>query len=137
MDIPSNEKDWYNPEHLKHWDKVRNIRRVVTGAIEVLRKDKVIGSSLEASPVIYIEDKELFEIIKSVDMSEICITSSIGIEFSKSSISDNCFVIDDVPGVGVICKLAKGKKCPRCWTLNLPLDTDEGILCLRCQSAIN
>ena len=137
LDIPKPEKDWYDPDHVKDWDKIRNVRRVVTGAIEVLRQDKVIGSSLEASAVIYTKDKDLFEIIKSVDMSEVCITSGISIEFSKTSIADTCFVLDDVPDVGVICKPAEGKKCPRCWALNLPLDKSEGDLCDRCQEAVN
>ena len=138
LDIPSNEKDWYNPEHVNHWDKIRNVRRVVTGAIEVLRQDKVIGSSLEACPIIYIKDKELFDIIKSVDMSEVCITSSINVEFSPTSIADACFTLDDVLDVGVICKTAQGKKCQRCWTLNLPIDKSEGDdLCDRCKQAVN
>ena len=137
LDIPKPEKDWYDTEHVKDWDKIRNVRRVVTGAIEVLRQEKLIGSSLEASSVIYIKDKHLFDIIKSVDMSEVCITSDISIEFSISTIPDTCFVLDDVPDVGVICKTAEGRKCPRCWTLNLPLEKSEGDLCDRCQEAVN
>ena len=61
LDIPKPEKDWYDPYHVKDWDKIRNVRRVVTGAIEVLRQDKVIGSSWEASAVIFIKDKDLFD----------------------------------------------------------------------------
>ena len=137
LDIPGNEKDWFNLEHVKLWDNVRNVRRVVTGAIEVQRQEKVIGSSLEACPVIYIKDKGLFEIIKSVDMSEVCITSGINVEFSTTSIPDTCFILDDVPNVGVICKSAKGKKCQRCWTFNLPQDKVEGELCDRCQKAVS
>ena len=57
LDIPSNEKDWYNPKHALRWDKIRNVRRVVTGAIEVLRQEKVIGSSLETCPVIISKTK--------------------------------------------------------------------------------
>ena len=136
LDIPSNEKDWYNPKHALRWDKIRNVRRVVTGAIEVLRQEKVIGSSLETCPVIHIKDKELFNIIESVDMSEICITSGISIEFSMNSIADNCFIIDDVPDVGVICQTAQGKKCQRCWTLNISSDKSEDELCDRCKRAV-
>ena len=137
LDIPSNEKDWYNTEIVNQWDKIRNVRRVVTGAIEVLRQDKIIGSSLEASPIIYIKDKELFEIIKLVDMSEICITSDIKVEFSAAEFAETCFVLDDVKGVGVVCKTAEGKKCLRCWTLSMQLDKREGDLCDRCQEAVN
>ena len=30
LDIPSNDKNWYNPEYFQHWDKIRDVRRVVT-----------------------------------------------------------------------------------------------------------
>ena len=69
-------------------------------------------------------------------MSEICITSGINIELAKNSIADNCFMLDDVPDVGVICKTAQGKKCQRCWTLNIPSDKSEDELCDRCQQAV-
>ena len=101
------------------------------------RQDKVIGSSLEACPVIYIKDKGLFEIIKSVDMSEVCITSGINIEYSETAITYSCFTLDDVHDVGVICKTAQGKKCQRCWTLNLSLDKSDNDLCDRCYRAVN
>ena len=70
-------------------------------------------------------------------MSEVCITSSISVEFSPTSIADACFTLDDVPDVGVICKKAQGKKCQRCWTLNLPVNKGEGDeLCDRCKQAV-
>ena len=103
----------------------------------MLRREKVIGSSLETCPVIHIKDKELFNIIESVDMSEICITSGISVEFCTTRISDTCYVLDDVHDVGVICRAAQGKKCQRCWTLSLPLDNMESDLCDRCKQVVN
>ena len=44
---------------------------------------------------------------------------------------------DDVPDVGVICRAAQGKKCQRCWTLNLPMDNMESDLCDRCKQVVN
>ena len=70
-------------------------------------------------------------------MSEVCITSGINIEFSETVIADSCFTLDDVPDVGVICETAQGKKCQRCWTLNLSLDQSENDLCDRCYQAVN
>src|SRR4029079_3564989 len=41
------------------WESIRNVRRVVTGALELERAAKNIGSSLEASPVIYVADRDM------------------------------------------------------------------------------
>ena len=65
-----------------------------------------------------------------------CITSGINIEFSETVIAD-CFTLDDVPDVGVICKTAQGKKCQRCWTLNISVDKSDNDLCERCHQAVN
>ena len=43
------------------WDIIRNVRRVVTGALELERAAKNIGSSLEASPLVYVSDKKIFD----------------------------------------------------------------------------
>ena len=57
------------------WAVIRQARRAVTAALELQRTDKVIGSSLEASPVVYLEDQETFDLLKSIPFSDICITS--------------------------------------------------------------
>src|SRR5581483_1428361 len=58
------------------WETIRNIRRVVTGALEVERAAKRIGSSLEASPIIYVSDRAMLATLFDVDMAEVCITSN-------------------------------------------------------------
>ena len=40
------------------WEIIRNVRRVVTGALEVERAAKNIGSSLEASPLVYVSRQD-------------------------------------------------------------------------------
>src|ERR1700704_3949099 len=58
------------------WETIRNVRRVVTGALELERAAKNIGSSLEASPVVYVSDKGIFHTLFDVDLAEVCITSN-------------------------------------------------------------
>src|SRR4051794_3088748 len=58
------------------WETIRNVRRVVTGALEVERAAKRIGSSLEASPVVYVSERELLAILFDIDLAEVCITSN-------------------------------------------------------------
>src|SRR6202162_2339439 len=58
------------------WETIRNVRRVVTGALEVERAAKRIGSSLDASPLVYVSDKKIFDALIDVDLAEVCITSN-------------------------------------------------------------
>ncbi|RCL00170.1 MAG: isoleucyl-tRNA synthetase [Candidatus Tokpelaia sp. JSC188] len=104
---------WKNDALAERWCKVRLVRRVVTGALELERTDKRIGSSLEAAPVIYIMDPVLLEAIESVDMAEICITSDIEIK-NTEPVAD-AFRISEISSVAVKPKKATGRKCARSW----------------------
>jgi isoleucyl-tRNA synthetase len=109
-DIPA---EWKDDALAAKWRKVRNVRRVVTGALEIERREKRIGSSLEAAPRVYIADAALREAIADVDMAEICITSAITILDTPAP--EEAFALDDVNGVAVVPTLAGGRKCARSW----------------------
>ncbi|HEX2726029.1 MAG TPA: class I tRNA ligase family protein, partial [Beijerinckiaceae bacterium] len=75
----------WRDEALAHkWATIRMIRRVVTGALEVERAHKRIGSSLEAAPIVYISAPRLMPALDGVDFAEICITSSIEVRLDPS-----------------------------------------------------
>ncbi|MCC8941506.1 isoleucine--tRNA ligase [Bradyrhizobium sp. Arg68] len=97
------------------WERIRDVRRVVTGALEPERAAKNIGSSLEASPVIYVADRALLATLFDVDLAEICITSSY--EVREGEAPANAFRLDGVPGVAVVVEKAVGTKCARSWKI--------------------
>jgi isoleucyl-tRNA synthetase len=97
------------------WETVRNVRRVVTGALEVERAAKRIGSSLEASPVIYVSNRELLATLFDVDLAEVCITSNY--ELREGDAPAGAFRLNDVPGVAVVVEKAVGIKCARSWKI--------------------
>jgi isoleucyl-tRNA synthetase len=99
----------------KKWDRIRDVRRVVTGALEIERAAKRIGSSLEASPVIYVADRALLGLLADVDLAEVCITSNY--EVQESEAPAGAFTLTDVPGVAVVVELAVGTKCARSWRI--------------------
>ncbi len=107
--------EWRDPALAEKWAKIREIRRVVTGALEVERREKRIGSSLEAAPVIYIEDDKLYALAQHEDWAEISITSDAVLHAGHTP--GDAFRLEDVPGVGVVPALAKGKKCARSWRI--------------------
>jgi isoleucyl-tRNA synthetase len=110
--IPSN---WRDEALAEKWRKVRDVRRVVTGALEIKRKEGLIGSSLEASPKVYLADRGLRETLAGIDLAEIAITS--GIELIAGDGPEDAFRLDDVPGVAVLFARATGTKCARSWKI--------------------
>ena len=137
LDIPKSENHWKNKDIEEKWDLIRKVRKVVTGAIEILRRDKVIGSSLEAFPTIFIKDESIYSLIKLADMAEICITSGFDIKYIEGELPSDCFTLDETPEIGVICKIATGDKCERCWTYKNSGFDSEKALCSRCSSVIS
>ncbi len=95
---------------------------MITGALEIERREKRIGSSLEAAPEIYIGAKELAAAAKGVDWAEIAITSDAKIKTSKPPA--DAFALDEVEGVAVVPKLAEGTKCARSWRITADVGAD-------------
>jgi isoleucyl-tRNA synthetase len=114
--------DWKNEALAEKWRKVRQVRRVVTGALEIERAKKTIGSSLEAAPVVHITDPELRAALDGVDLAEISITS--GISVSDKAAPADAFTLDDVKGVGVVFGKASGTKCARSWRFTDDVGSD-------------
>ena len=132
-DMPSTPKTWINEELAVKWANIRQARRAVTAALEVQRTNKVIGSSLEASPVVYLEDQETFDILDSIPFTDICITSSINLSLDKAP--KTAFSTEEVKGIKVDFQVASGEKCQRCWKI-LPEVTDANPICGRCNEAL-
>jgi isoleucyl-tRNA synthetase len=113
--FPATPSAWRDEALAEKWRKVRAVRRVVTGALEIERKEGRIGSSLEAAPKVYIADRDLRDALAGVDLAEISITS--GAELMSSAGPETAFRLEDVPGVAVVFARAKGTKCARSWKI--------------------
>jgi isoleucyl-tRNA synthetase len=113
---------WRNEALAEKWRKLRNIRRVVTGALEIERAQKRIGSSLEAHPMIHLADPDLFAAAVDVDLAELCITS--GAVLVEGEGPPAAFRLPDVPGVAVVSRLAEGRKCARSWKISPAVGLD-------------
>ncbi|MFD0988342.1 isoleucine--tRNA ligase [Methyloligella solikamskensis] len=118
-DIP---EEWLDEELDQKWRKVRQIRRVVTGALEIERKEHRIGASLDAAPKVYIADQDLRAALSGLDPAEIFITSDARLLMGEGS--DDAFRLDEVPGVAVEVELAEGKKCARSWKISEEVGSD-------------
>ena len=113
---------WRDDALAEKWRKLRTIRRVVTGALEIERAHKRIGSALEANPIIHVADPELFAAAVDVDLAELCITS--GAVLVEGDGPAEAFRLPDVPGVAVVPRLAEGRKCARSWKISPAVGLD-------------
>ena len=131
-DIPAG---WQADALAARWEGVRTIRRVITGAIEVERAEKRIGSSLQAHPVVHL-DAETASGLDGLALDEIAITS--GLTLIVGPVPADAFTMPDIPGVGVIVGTADGAKCERCWRVLAEVGSiaRHPDICRRCDDAV-
>jgi isoleucyl-tRNA synthetase len=114
-------------EFLGKWSHIRELRESVNEAIEPLRREKLIRSSLEADVVVRTKDALMAQRANAVDMAEICIAARVSVTgFDDDSVQE-IELINVVP--------ATDHKCGRCWRL-LPEVSEDGDLCNRCDDVV-
>ena len=118
-EFPQIPEKWQDAALELKWEKIQALRKSVTEAIEPLRADKTIGSSLEALPVLTL-DEETAEAVEGQNLADIFITSGVQISLGAPSIT-----IEKTPG----------EKCTRCWKV-LPEVETNGDICNRCLDVV-
>jgi isoleucyl-tRNA synthetase len=135
--FPETPDGWLDHALVEKWNRIRALRRVVTGALEIARRDKVIGASLEAAPILYVTDGRDAKLFDTVDLAEIAITSGAAVRQEEPPA--DAFTLADVPGAAAVFVRADGTKCARCWMVLPEVGTVPGHddLCRRCSAAID
>jgi isoleucyl-tRNA synthetase len=119
LEWPEIDPAWRDEALGAKWDLIRSTRERVTEAIEPLRREKAIGSSLEAKvlyPAVEIDlaDEDLAELAEIYIVSEVMPGESDTIEVTRTEYL----------------------KCGRCWRHRPEVDEDGG-LCARCDEVVN
>jgi isoleucyl-tRNA synthetase len=134
-DFPDTPAEWFDAGLGGKWAAIRRVRRVVTAALEIQRADRVIGASLEAAPVVHVDDPEVLATLKTVDFVDICITSAMTL--TGDPMPNEAFRLPEVEGVGVVFEKAPGEKCARCWKILPDVGTHaHPATCARCDAAL-
>ena len=124
-------QDFKNNDIANKWNIIKNIRKVITGAIEKKRAEKLIGSSLEANVIIYVKE-DLKKTIEEINFDEIAITSSFQLLDYKHK--KDYFALEEIDDVAVAVEKNDGQKCERCWKYTDILQDKQ--ICQRCDEAI-
>jgi isoleucyl-tRNA synthetase len=136
--LPSVETRYLDPDLASRWERLLAVREEVARALETARKERQIGSSLEAEVKVYtrgglmeflqgyLKDLPMVFIVSGVTLAELP-KHRTGILWSQS-----------VEDLGVTVVQAKGRKCERCWNYRLSVGQDarHPTLCDRCVKAV-
>ena len=128
-DWPVLNEKWNNPELEEDFTKILKSREVVSRAIEPLRADKKVGSSLEVAVWIKAEDSEVLK-ANEIDLADIYIVSQAHLTDSKP---ENILNEHNEEGYTVWVVKAQGEKCTRCWKYR---ELNEDGICADCLNAI-
>jgi isoleucyl-tRNA synthetase len=106
------------------WTSYRALREQVTAQIEPMRRDKVIGSSLEAKVAIGLPDTAERPMLSADELAELFIVSEVLLDIGTV-----------VEGPAVVAHRTDLLKCGRCWR-HLPEVDEDGDLCARCEEVV-
>jgi isoleucyl-tRNA synthetase len=120
--IPTTPAEWANPAEADRWAKVQAVTSVVTGAIEIERREKRMGAALEAAPRVHIADDALLAAFEGLDAAEVFRTSQATLAAGEGP--DGAFRLAEVPGVAAEPLRAEGRKCARSWRILPEVGTD-------------
>jgi len=111
--LPETPEAWRNDQEAARWAKIGKVLEVVTGALEIERREKRIGSALEAAPKVWIADLGLLAAFQGVDPAEVFRTSQATLASGEGPA--DAFRLAEQPGVAVEPLRAEGRKCARSW----------------------
>jgi len=111
--IPETPAAWRNDTEAARWGKIVQVLDVVTAALEIERREKRMGSALEAAPVVHVADPALLAAFEGVDPAEVFRTSQATLVAGEGPAS--AFRLAERTGVAVEPARAEGRKCARSW----------------------
>ncbi|MBL6599138.1 MAG: class I tRNA ligase family protein, partial [Alphaproteobacteria bacterium] len=132
--LPTIPSEWRDEALAEKWARIRDVRRVVTGALEIERAEKRIGSSLQAKPTVHVTDAAIAA-FEGLDPADIFITS--GAVLTTDAAPDDAFTLEDVTDVAVVPGGADGAKCERCWKILPEVEAAADPVCGRCADAVS
>jgi isoleucyl-tRNA synthetase len=134
-DLPQPDSSVYDASLEKKWNDFIEVRNEVLKALEVARKDKVIGNSLGADLHLY-PNEEVAEVLKhQSELDQLFIVSNVVVYPVGGAIPEDAMKL---AGLHVKVNAAQGEKCERCWVITPEVgsDAEHDVLCPRCAETV-
>ena len=131
--FPVVDPEWVDPELNERWERMFRFRQEVSRALEIARKGKKIGHSLDAWVRVTPPDSWL-EFLRTFPFSLrlLCIVSDLTVEGDCAE--ESTLESTEIPGLKIRVEKALGEKCSRCWVFFPSVGRDPSYpgLCSRC-----
>jgi isoleucyl-tRNA synthetase len=127
LEMPNIDQAWLNPDLATKWAVARNVRGEILAKLEEDRREKRIGSSLQANVDVVMAWEGDGLGIGDLDLAELAIVSDVTFKLREPTSGYWCDVTTSV---------TENHKCGRCWR-HLPEVSEDGALCGRCEDVIN
>jgi isoleucyl-tRNA synthetase len=141
--FPEINPKWFTDSELtQRWDDLLHVRNQVQAKLEEKRREKTIGSSLEAKVILYAQEASpaLYAFLKSYEafLSTFFIVSQVDLHGVQQIPTDPHLLVDLGEGLAIDVVKASGSKCERCWNYRSAVGTfaDHPTLCDRCVEAV-
>ncbi|MGZ8394886.1 MAG: zinc finger domain-containing protein, partial [Nitrospira sp.] len=129
--FPEVDPRWADPKLAERWEQLLAVRTAVQAALEVQRRDKVIGAPLEARVEIEAQPAQ-YDLLNAYgqDLPAFFIVSDVVLQLLPD--------VPESPGFIITVDKATGIKCERCWNYRSAVGTfpDHPTLCDRCLEAV-
>jgi isoleucyl-tRNA synthetase len=134
--LPEQESQYLDEKLEDRWERILEVRGEVSRALEMARKEKLIGNSLEAGVVLYAPSKlQAFLRENEALLKDLFIVSQVAIVDAPPA---GAYDSGTIEGLKVLIRRAEGKKCERCWVYD-PKTGESAkypAVCPRCHSAL-
>jgi isoleucyl-tRNA synthetase len=140
-EFPQVDTGLIDDELASRWDKLLEVRGEVTRALEIARKEKKIGNSLDAQVDLYLPP-EWYQFLSGylTGLATIFIVSATRIyQDSAPPASSDIFNSQNIAGLSILVSAAPGKKCQRCWMYSETVGQDQTYptVCRRCIACLS
>lgn len=136
FDVPA---EWHDEKLGALWEKIRNVRKLITTEIETARREGKIGSSLQAQVELTLSEEEAAQ-FKDINWADLCIVSHVDLEIDPNVVSSYLNKSEDgtLHGAPVV-RIAQGHKCARCWKVlpEVGQNEEHPDLCHRCVDVVS
>lgn len=122
------------------WERLIRIRSEITKALEIARREKVIGHSLEAEVLVKVDDDDFAAFLQKEwqAVKEISIISELSPLADTDKESGIVFESEEIKGFTIHVLAAQGGKCERCWIRSTTVGEkpEHPAICERCVGVV-
>jgi isoleucyl-tRNA synthetase len=139
-DLPDANPAWMDDDLDVRWTRMIEVRGEILKRLEIARKDKLIGHSLDALVQVFTTGST-YELLEQFEdqLASICIVSEAELFGDETPIPDDAFSSEIIENLSIRVAKAYGDKCPRCWQYRTTIGEDAAHpdVCAQCAAALS